>query len=255
MITIHQRVSGWLWNWKTGPGWCRDGVEIRKLYTDGMRVLRVQLQDNGPIPREQADEWRAAGMKVWGAVGHVDGRDPKELAAWLKAERVRLALTGMDCNFEEDVRRMDAESGGQWSITFASEARRLMPTLPMQIDTYFGPAAAMPGINLGAYKANGFRPLIQSYWGNGIWDDPPTHMVEWLGAASPSWPPALIKPVHRVVPPDTGEHAGQLPNWSVVFNDWRESGLKGGSYYYIDGADFELLRWLTRETIKRGCAY
>ena len=54
--------------WATGPGWCRDGSEMAKLRSDGMRVLKVQLQDNGPIPRDQADEWRAAGM-VWSAVG------------------------------------------------------------------------------------------------------------------------------------------------------------------------------------------
>ena len=94
--TIHQRVNGWLWSWATGPGWCRDGSEMAKLRSDGMRVLKVQLQDNGPIPRDQADEWRAAGMKC-GRGGHVDGDDPTELARWLKGERNRLALAGLDC--------------------------------------------------------------------------------------------------------------------------------------------------------------
>ena len=199
MATIHQRVNGWLWNWQTGPGWVRDGAEMAKLRSDGMRVLKVQLQDNGPIPREQCDEWRAAGMKVWGAVGHVDGRDPRELAAWLRAERVRLALSGLDCNFEEDVRAMDGNSGGQWSSDFAFEARRLMPTLPLHIDTYYGSAAASPGINLGPYQKNGFRLTLQSYWGDGVYDDPPPRMVRVDSRCFASWPKALVKPLHRVV--------------------------------------------------------
>lgn len=250
--TIHQRVFGWLWHWRDGPGWVRDGAEIAKLRADGMRVLRVQLQDNGPIPVEQAKEWRDAGVKVWGAVGHVDGRDAKELAGWLKSERVRLSLTGLDCNFEEDVRAMDAASGGQWSKAFAAEARRLMPTLPMHLDTYYGPAAASPGINLGAYtKDNGFRLTLQSYWGDGVYDDPCTRMVQWTSGASPYIPKAIVKPLHRVVP----NSQGQMPDWDVVFSDWQASVLKGGGFYYIDGADFELLRWLTREALRRGCAY
>ena len=224
---------------------------MRKLCLDGMKVLKVQLQDNGQIPREQADEWRAAGMKVWGAVGHVDGRNPLELASWLRAERVRLALAGLDCNFEEDVRRLDADSGGQWSVQFATEARRLMPTLPLHLDTYYGSAAASPGINLGPYKAKGFRLTLQSYWGDGVWDDPPTRMVQWTGNASPPWPRAYVKPLHRVV----ANSAGKMPDWQVVFADHVASGLKGVGWYYIDGADFDLLRWLTREAVRRGCAY
>lgn len=150
---------------------------------------------------------------------------------------------------------MDAESGGQWSAIFAAEARRLMPTLPLQLDTYYGSAAATPGINLGAYKWQGFRLCIQSYWGDGIWDDPPTHMVEWTKGANPPWPKSVIKPMHRVVAPSKGEYAGQLPDWDVVFMDCKAAGTLGVGFYYIDGADFELVRWLTREAIRRGIAY
>lgn len=253
--TIHQRVNAWLWHWATGPGWVRDGSEMAKLRQDGMRVLKVQLQDDGPIPQEQAQEWRDAGLKVWGAVGHVDGRDPGELAYWLKAERVRLSLTGLDCNFEEDVRALDAASGGVWSKDFADRARILMPYLPMHIDTYYGSAAASPGINLAPYKANGFRLTLQSYWGEGIWDDPPTNMVKWTSGASPPWPKAVVKPLHRVVAPGSGPYAGQLPDWNIVFGNQKVAGLLGVGFYHIDGADFELVRWLTREALKRGVAY
>jgi hypothetical protein len=220
-----------------------------------MRVIKVQLQDNGPIPVEQAKEWRDAGFQVWGAVGHVDGWDASELARWLKSERVRLSLTGIDCNFEEDVRAMDAASGGLWSSQFASGARYLMPTLPMHLDTYYGSAAASPGIDLGAYKSNGFRLCLQSYWGEGIWDDPPTRMVQWTSGASPPWPKAYVKPLHRVVAPGSGQYAGQLPDWEKVLINSMIAGTKGIGFYYIDGADFDLLRWLTREAIRRGCAY
>lgn len=257
-ITINQKPCGWLWHWESGPGWVRDGREIRKLYDAGMEQLRVQLQDDGPIPVEQVKEWREDGkVKVWGAVGHVNEweSNPKGLAAWLKSERVRLSLTGLDCNFEEDVRGFDERSDGKWSAIFAPEMRRLCPTLPLHLDTYYGPAAAKNGINLGAYLAAGFKYTLQSYWGNGIWDDPPTRMVAWTSGANPRIPKAIVKPLHRVVAPDVGQFAGQLPNWEVVFSDWELSGLKGGGFYYIDGADFDLLLWLFKECIRRGVAY
>jgi hypothetical protein len=250
--TIHQRVHGYLWNWATGPGWARDGSEIAKLSADGMRVLKVQLQDNGPIPVEQAQEWRGAGMKVWGMVGHVDGREPLELAAWLKAERVRLSLTGLDFNFEEDVRAMDAATNGQWSVEFTREARRLMPTLPMHLDTYYGPAAATPGINLGAYKAIGCRFSIQTFWGpEGLWDDPPTNMVKWCAGASPVIPRAIVKPILRTAP----NNSGKLPDYDVAIADWKASGCRGGALYPIESYDFDKLRALIRKLIAAGVAY
>jgi hypothetical protein len=123
----------------------------------------------------------------------------------------------------------------------------------MHVDTYYGSAAATPGINLAPYLfPNGFRLTLQSYWGvDGLWDDPCTRMVQWTSGASPAWPKAKVKPLHRVSP----NSAGQLPDWEVVFSDQKASGLKGFGMYYIDGADFDLLRWLTREAIRRGCAY
>ena len=149
------------------------------------------------------------------------------------------------------MRRLDADSGGQWSVQFATEARRLMPTLPLHLDTYYGSAAASPGINLGPYKQQGFRLTLQSYWGDGVWDDPPTRMVQWTATAAPPWPRAYVKPLHRVVP----NSASKLPDWKVVFADHRASGCKGVGWYYIDGADYDLLRYLTREAIRTGCAY
>ena len=188
--TIHQRVNGWLWSWATGPGWCRDGSEMAKLRSDGMRVLKVQLQDNGPIPRDQADEWRAAGMKVWGAVGHVDGDDPTELARWLKGERNRLALAGLDCNFESDVLNHDAASGGQWSVKFANEGP---PTHAYSADApehLLWDSGGLAGDQLGRVRADVQRLSADpaKLTGNTVWNDPPTRMVEWTSGASPPWP-------------------------------------------------------------------
>jgi len=253
--TIHQRLYGFIWNWKTGPGWARDGSEIHKLRLDGMKGIKVQLQDNGPIPVEQAQEWRDAGMAVWGMVGHVEGRDPPELAAWLKSERVRLSLTGLDLNFEEDVRAMDAASNGQWSVKFTTEARRLMPTLPMHLDTYFGPAAATLGINLGAYKAIGCRFSIQTFWGppaTNVWDDPPTNIVKWCAGANPTIPRAIVKPILQTAPRDDGA----LPDYDLAIADWKASGCIGGSLYPIESyPDFGQLRALVRKLIAAGVAY
>ncbi len=252
--TIHQRVAGFLWHWRDGPGWVRNGAEIAKLRASGMRVLRVQLQDDGPIPRALCDEWRAAGMKVWGAVrpshAPLGGTiwDPIEAARWIRQERVRLALTGMDLNFEREVRDADNATGGQWSSTFWAEYRRLCPTLPTHLDTVYGDFAG--GIN-NVYTP-GARFSVQTYWGpEGLWDDPPTNIVRWCAGAQPAIPKAIIKPIFRVSP----NNAGQLPDWNVVFDDTVKAGTKGCCFYYIDGADFELLRRLTREAIVRGCAY
>lgn len=257
MATIHQRPFGWLWHWDTGPGWVRDGSEIAKLAQAGMKVLRVQCQDDGPIPVDQVREWRAAGVQVWLAIGHVDGRDPVELAQWMKNEQLRFlaegtSINGWDCNFEEDVRAMDAATNGQWSVKFCAEFRRLMPTMPAHLDTYYGSAAASPGINLSAYLAKGFRYTIQTYWGQeGLWNDPCTRIVGWTAGATPSIPKSIVKPLHRISP----NTAGQLPNWQEVFKDWQWSGLKGGGWYYIDGGDFDLLGWLVKESIKLRVCY
>lgn len=253
-ITIHQRVHGYLWNWQTGPGWCRDGAEIAKLRSDGMRVLKVQLQDNGPIPVEQAKEWRDAGMKVWGMVGHVNNweRDPEGLAAWLKAERVRLALAGLDCNFEDEVNGFDLRSNGQWSVRFAKEARRLMSALPLHLDSYWGPMGG--GINLGAYKASGFRFSVQTFWGQPpvIWADAPTNIVRKGLGAQPVIPKALIKPIFLLVPGKDGE----MLDLDMAFADAKIAGTKGCGFYYIDGAaSLDVVRDWTRRAIAAGVAY
>lgn len=262
--TIHQRVHGWLWHWDTGPGWCRDGSEIAKLRQDGMRVLRVQCQDDGLIPVALIDEWISAGMQVWLAVrpsgaplGPTPVWSPQQTAQFIRDELDRtrrgdgtLRYRGADLNFEKDVRDADNSTipKGRWSAEFKAEYRRLMPTLPTHLDTVFGDFAG--GIN-NVYTP-GIRMSVQTYWGpEGIWDDPPTNIVKWCAGAMPKIPKEIIKPIFRVV----ANNSGQLPDWGVVFNDWRASGCKGGAWYYIDGADFDLLRWLTREAVRRGVAY
>jgi hypothetical protein len=257
-MTIHQGMQGYLWHWRTGPGWCRDGAEIRKLKNAGMKTLKVQLQDDGDIPRDQVDEWRIdGGVQVWGMYWpqgqplNAGGTwDPSEAATWLRSERVRLALKGLDCNHEDPVRRLDLDTGGEWSDIFASRLRALCPSLPLHLDSYFGAAAG--GINLGAYKVRGFRFCWQSFWGSeGIWDDPPTRMVQWGEGAQPRIPKSVIKPIFRVAK----NNQGQLPDFErVVFPNWRLSGCLGGAYYYIDGADFDWLLWLYKEAIRRGLA-
>lgn len=254
--TIHQRLMLHVWHWSSGPGWVRNADDMRHLFEDGAKVVKLQLQDDGPVPLWYVQMLRSVGFKTWGMVGHVDGRDPLELAAWLKAERVRLSLTGLDLNFEEDVRAMDAASGGQWSVKFCTEARRLMPTLPMHLDTYHGPAAASPGINLGAYKnIAGCRFSIQTFWGppaTNVWDDPPTNIVKWCAAANPTIPRAIVKPILQMAPRDDGT----LPDYDVAIADWKASGCKGGSLYPIESyPDFEGLRALVRKIIAAGCAY
>jgi hypothetical protein len=251
-LTIHQRVHGYLWHWKDGPGWVRDGAQIARLRQAGMRVLKVQLQDDGEIPTDQAKEWRDAGMKVWGMVGHVDGRDPIELAQWLKGERSRLFLAGLDCNYESDVLRMDTETHGQWSAIHAAECRRLMPTLPLHLDSYWGPMGA--GINLGAYKANGFRFSVQTAWGQPpvLWADPPTNIVKKGLGAQPVIPKAIIKPIFFIVP---GEGGANL-DMNMAYADAKAAGTLGCGLYYIDGAQSidEVIDW-TKRAIQAGVAY
>jgi hypothetical protein len=254
-ITIHQRLHGYLINWKTGPGWATDRSEIAKLRQDGMRVLKVQLQDSGPIPIDQAKEWRDAGMKVWGMVGHVNDweDDPEGLAAWLKAERNRLSLTGMDYNFEDEVNGFDARSEGKWSVRFCTKARFLMPTLPMHLDSYWGPMGDK--INLGAYKAIGCRFSVQTFNGppaTNVWDDPPTNIVRKGAGAQPVIGKSIIKPLLQTAPRDDGT----LPNYNVAIADWKASGCKGGGLYPIESyPDFDKLRVLIREMIAQGVAY
>lgn len=243
-MTIHQRPIGYLLGWKTGPGWVRDGSQINRLVRAGMPAMKVQLQDSGPIPEDQAKEWRDAGMQVWGMVGHVDGRDPLELASWLKGERARLFLKGLDCNYEDEVNKMDRETNGQWSRTHAAECRRLMPTLPLHFDSYWGPMGDR--INLGAYKANGFRFCVQTAWGQPpiIWADPTTSIVQKGLGAQPIIPKSIIKPIFFIVPGQGGEKL----NPNIAIPNTKTAGTLGCGLYYMDGAENieEVIDWVKR---------
>lgn len=252
-ITIHQRVHGWLWHWRTGPGWIRD-EQIRELRRAGMRALRVQLQDDGEIPRDLVDFWTGCGFKVWGAVRpsnaplHNGTWTPEETAAFIKRERVRLGLHGVDLNFEREVRDADASSGGNWSARFVPEFRRLCPTLPAALDTVYGDFAG--GIN-NVYTP-GIRFNVQTYWGaEGIWDDPPTNIVKWIAGAQPVIPKANTKPLYRTV----RNNAGEVVNRATAIADQHAAGLIGASLYYIDGTPLdELVAW-TKALIDARCAY
>jgi hypothetical protein len=225
----------------------------------------VQLQDDTAdtgeeLTPEQTKEWRDAGPKVWGMCWPQGPPlapkgvtwDPFAAAEWIASERRRLSLTGMDLNFEGPVLQADIDTGGEWSQALCANLRLRCPTLPIHFDSYKGSAAAMPGIPLDAYSSIGCRFAIQTFWGaEGLWDDPPTQIVKWMAGASPPIHKRFVKPVIRVTP----NNEGKLPIWEEVFANWFQSGCKGGGFYYIDGADFDLLRQLIRLSISRGCAY
>lgn len=257
-ITVHQRIALWLWHWKSGPGWVRNPWEMNKLRADGARVLRVQLQDDGPVDLELVKMWKSIGFKVWGAIrpsgyplaGPGATWDPLDAAFFAKEEKRRLALHGMDFNFEDDVRRADLETNGKWSDDFANAFRQWCPRLPCALDTYWG--AAGGGLNLGAYVTRGFRMNVQTYWGaEGLWDDPPTRIVQWCKGASPSIPKAIVKPILRV----TANNAGERLYPKVAIADAKAAGTKGLALYYIDGAELEYLRAFIRDAIADGVAY
>lgn len=257
-ITIHQRVALWLWHWNTGPGWVRDAqsAELRSLKDAGARVIRVHLQDDGVLPRDLVDAWKAAGWKVWGAfrpshqpLGGVLW-DATQAAEWAASEKRRLGLHGLDANFEDEVRGGDLNSGGGWSEAFARRFRELCPTLPSALDTYYGSAAG--GMNLGAYVSRAFRMNVQTYWGaEGIYDDPVPRIVEWCKNAQPSIPKANVKPLFRVTRNNSGEQLLQ----SVAIGDSVRAGTKGAILYYLDGGDIEYMRHFVLNLIAAGASY
>jgi hypothetical protein len=257
-ITIHQRSHLWLWHWRDGPGWVRDpqSAELRSLREAGARVIRVHLQDDGPVPRELVDGYKAAGWKVWGAMrpshAPLGGSvwEPFPAAEWAAAEKRRLALDGLDMNFEDEVRRADNDSSGTWSEAFATRFRQLCPTLSCGLDTYYGSAGG--GLNLGAYVTRAFRMNVQTYWGSeGIWDDPTTRIVEWCKGAQPSIPKANVKPVFRV----TANNSGQSLDQDRAIADSVRAGTKGAIFYYLDGAELSYLREFIRKAIADGISY
>lgn len=250
-ITIHQRVHLWLWHWRTGG---YDAPVLKLLREDGARVLRVQLQDDGPIPRERVDLWKSLGLRVWGAIRPSYDPlgpgtwTPRQTAEFARDEKRRLALDGMDFNFERDVMLADIETGGAWSAEFVSLFRSFCPTLPACLDTVFGDFAG--GIN-NVYTP-GMRMNVQTYWGpEGTWDDPPTNIVKWCAGAQPVIAKANIKPVVRVSP----NTAGELVSRATVIADCKAAGTKGIVFYYVDGAPLEHLRAFIRESIASGIAY
>ena len=263
--TIHQRVAGYLWHWDTGPGWVRSpSAELKALRSDGMRVLKVQMQDDGPLPGPLVRMWRGLGFKVWGMVWPqgppLSGSSTwgaRETAEWFRAEKDRLVreganLDGADFNFEQPVMQKDLESNGAWSMAFSNRFRELCPTLPAALDTYYGSAAG--GVNLGAYVVPGknFRLNVQTFWGpDGIYDDPAWRVVGWTSNAEPPIPKAQVKLITRVSP----NNQGQLPDFAQVIDDMVRQGLKGLQLYYIDGGNVDQMRGIVRAAIQRGAAY
>lgn len=270
-ITRHQKVFYYVWHWNQGPGWWRhieylDVGGVKKPFATQLAPLTpdvfgliVQVQDDGKIPRDLADGWRGVGLRVDGMVGHVHDweQNPEGLAVWMKAERNRLALAGWDCNFEDEVNGFDERSKGQWSVRFANELRRLHPTLPLYLDSYWGPMGDK--INLGAYKARGFRFRVQTFWTehpsgtpNGVWDDPPTSIVVKGAGAQPVIPKALIKPTYRV----GKNNAGQFVDVQAAIADTKQADTKGCAFFPADAeGDFHTLVLMAKAALAGGIAY
>jgi len=257
--TIHQRVHLWLWHWRDGPGWCRNpgSSEWQALWDAGARVIRVHLQDDGPVPRELVDGWKARGWKVWGCIrpsgsplepsGNI--WTPHETAAFARSEKVRLALQGMDFNFEREVRDADTESGGMWSREFVPYFRSLCPTLSCVLDTNFGDFAG--GIN-NVYTTANFRFNVQTFWGvDGIWDDPTTNIVKWCAGAQPVIPKAIIKPIFRIV----DNNQGEILDPEVAISNTVLAGTKGAVLYHLDGGELDYTLNFVRRLIASGAAY
>lgn len=241
--TVYQRVHLWIWHSLTG------GVEdsyLAKLYDAGARVLCVQLQDDGPLPKSLIDRWKGLvkdtplygkHFTVHGVVRPSgeplfepgDRWAPETVASWASAEKVRLGLHGMRFNFEDDVEGADLVDDGAWSRAFVKEWRRLRPTLPSVLDTYKGAA----GMRLECYREAGFRLAVQTYDATGLWTDPPTSLVEWTKGRG--WPKGYVRPVFQVA-----KFAGERLAISAAIADSKEAGMVGVSLYYVDGA-FDVL--------------
>lgn len=244
MTTVWQRASLFLWHWRTGGV---DDSYLRKLWDAGARCIAVQLQDDGPIPRERVDAWRGrnvdgtliAGVpqfKVHGVFHPFSSGDEsrttwaaEQAAEYAHAEKRRLRLDGIRCNFEDEVEAEDWRTAGEWSRRFCTEFRRRMPRLPAALDTYYGAR----GMNLDAYRAAGFRLVCQVYDGDGLWRDPPTSFVEWT--AERGWPRGYVRPEFGVIKRD-----GVRIDLEMALDNAKRAGTLGVNLYYIDGA-FDVL--------------
>lgn len=219
-----------------------------------MSWLRIQLQDNGQVPRWLVDMYRHLGFRVGGMIRPsfqpIGGPlwTPPQTAEFIAEEKRRLTLELTDENFEREVR--DADSRGEnWSAEYVSLAKELNPGLQRALDTNFGDFAG--GIE-NHYTPNGWRFNVQTFWGaNGIWDDPPTNIVRWCAGAQPRIPRNIIKPIFRVAPNDQGERC----DIDTALDDTVKAGTKGIVLYYLEGADVDYLTHFTREAIRRGVAY
>lgn len=258
--TIYQRIHLWLWHWKTGGV---DPSYLATLYEAGARVICVQLQDDGSLPREKVREWKGLvegsplfgkHFSVWGVVRpsgeplYAPGSPwtPETVATWAAAEKARLGLNGLRFNLEDEVELQDMTSGGLWSSDFVEDWRKLCPRCPSILDTYKGAA----GMNLDAYRAAGFRLAIQTYDATGLWTDPVRDLVRWTGERG--WPRSYVRPVFQVAP-----FAGErLPSERAILSA-RAAGTKGISLYYVDGAFDVLSEYLVpfcKEAISAGIA-
>ena len=229
--TVWQRVCLWVWHWPNV-----DESYLAKLYAAGARVIAVQLQDDGPLPRAKAAAWKALGFKLHGVVHPYaeDGKlwTPQATVDFAVQERSRLSLNGLRFNFEDEVEAAD-QGAGQWSADFCSIYRRRVPWVPSALDTYKGAA----GMNLTAYRVAGFRLLVQTYDATGLWTDPVESVVAWTTARG--WPKGHVRPTFGVFKFD-----GVRLEPSVAIASAKAAGTLGASLYYVDGAFDELETYL-----------
>ena len=230
--TVHQRVALFIIDHgSVSTEW------LRELHTAGARVLKVHLQDHGPLPADKMREWSALGYKLWGAVRpsgqplHESGHlwTPEETVQFIRSEKRRLAsegttMHGIDCNFEQEIQQADVQGTG-WSRLFTERFRLAMPTLPAQLDTY-----PVEGLDHLAYRDKGFRVTCQTYSPVNHWAWTPAWIMDWLQRVG--WPKAQCKitlPVHEI--------NGVRPWIPATVSMMKQAGgVKGCTLYPVESA-------------------
>lgn len=245
-MTVHQRCAIWSSDYTAvSDEW------LAELYAAGAGVYSVQLQDAGSIPRGKVGGWKAMGYRVFGAIRpsgaplHEPGRlwSPVETADWFASEKRRLALNGLQANFEDEVQQADLAGTG-WSETFTARFRALCPTLPAQLVTY-----PVEGLDHAPYIARGFRVSVETFSPTNLWEWSPAWIMDWCQRIG--WAKGRIKvcvPVHMI---DGGRASIEQ---TVAF--WKAGAEIGGTLYPINQAmpPNEYLVPLVKGLIAAGCA-